>query len=98
MKPTLAVDFDNTIYDGYKVIDGCIDVLTDLRQMYKIAIFSARPTDGERQHMKTVLDSSGVPYDEILGVKPEFVFLVDDKAIRFDGDWNEVRTRILNAK
>lgn len=89
-KPRLCVDFDNTIWDGQKVFDGCIEALTRLRKYHTIAIFSARATDAERAQMKGILDTHGVPHDEILPPKPDAVAYIDDKGIRFTGDWTKV--------
>lgn len=86
-KPRLCVDFDNTIWDGVQVFAGCIEALTRLRKYHTIAIFSARQTEAERQQMKSILDTFGVPYDEILPPKPDAVAYIDDKGVRFTGDW-----------
>ncbi len=39
--------------------------------------------------MKAILDSYGVPYDEILERKPDAVAYIDDKAIRFE-NWTGI--------
>lgn len=89
MKPRLAVDFDGTItLDGKTVAPGCIAALTKLREIYRIAIFSSRPTDEERASMEKILDDNGVPYDEILGRKPEAARYLDDKGEKFTG-WDK---------
>jgi ribonucleotide monophosphatase NagD (HAD superfamily) len=88
----VAVDFDGTIFDGFNVFPGCVEKLTELRERYWIAIFSARQTDTERIQMKAILDSNGVPYDEILERKPNAVAFIDDKGIRFEGSWDKVLT------
>lgn len=89
-KPRLCVDFDNTIWDGNQIFPDCIETLTRLRKYHTIAIFSARPTEAERKQMKDILDANGVPYDEILPPKPDAVAYIDDKGIRFSGDWKKV--------
>lgn len=88
-KPRGCVDFDGTIFDGVGIFPGCIDVLTELRKTYSIAIFSARPTDAERKQMVDILIQHGVPYDEILPPKPEADFYLDDKGRQFQG-WDKV--------
>ena len=90
MKPMICVDFDNTIWDGYKVYDGCIDALNELREKYMICVFSARPTQAERIQMKQLLDSNRIPYDTILDIKPNAAFFIDDKGVRFNGSWKDV--------
>lgn len=88
-RPRLAVDFDGTIFDGKNILPGCVEVLTRLRLKYRIAIFSARATASERNEMTLLLIKNEVPYDEILDQKPEFEFLIDDRAIRFES-WEKV--------
>jgi hypothetical protein len=89
-KPRLCVDFDGTIYDGTGIFDGCIEALSELRKSYTIAIFSARQTEAEREQMRELLRSFDVPHDEVLDAKPEAVAYLDDKGIRFDGDWRTI--------
>jgi ribonucleotide monophosphatase NagD (HAD superfamily) len=90
MKPLLCVDFDGTIWDG-KLLPGCIEKLTELRQRYRIGIFSARPSDNERAQMKRLLDSLNVPYDEILERKPDAVAFIDDRGVKFTS-WDMIPT------
>jgi hypothetical protein len=88
-KARLCVDFDGTIFDGENIFPNCITVLTELRRTYRIAIFSARATDAERQQMIEILNESGVPYDEVLPPKPDAVAFIDDKGVRFQS-WNTI--------
>ena len=88
MRPLLCVDFDGTIWDG-DLLPGCVEKLSELRQRFYIGIFSARQTAGERQQMRTLLDTLGVPYDEILGVKPNAVAFIDDKGLHFT-NWADI--------
>jgi ribonucleotide monophosphatase NagD (HAD superfamily) len=89
-KPTLAVDFDGTIYDGKAILPGCLEKLEALRLRYRIAIYSARQTEHERDEMLRILDSNSVPYDDILAVKEMYDILLDDKAVRFEA-WDKVK-------
>ena len=88
-RPRYCVDFDGTIFDGVRILPGCIEALTELRKTYSIAIFSARPTDAERKQMADILNANGVPHDEILPPKPDAAFYLDDKGRRFEG-WDKV--------
>ena len=90
-KPLICVDFDATIFDGYDVLPGCVEALTELRKSYRVMIFSARPTDGEREHMRRMLDKFNVPYDIIGPVKPNAVAFIDDKGVHFE-TWSTVKT------
>jgi predicted phosphatase len=92
-KPRICCDFDGTIYTGdaaNPIFTGCIEVLTELRETHTIAIFSARPTNAERRQMTEILDHHGVPYDEILPIKPDAVMYIDDKGHHFEG-WDKLR-------
>ena len=88
-KQRICVDFDGTIYDGVGIIDGCIEKLTALSEKYVISIFSARATEPERCQMEDILKRFGVPYDEILGIKPDAVVYIDDKGRQFTS-WENI--------
>ena len=88
-KPRICVDFDGTIFDGVGIFPGCLEFLTELRKSYSVAIFSARPTDAERVQMVKILDAHGVPYDEIMPIKPDAAFYLDDKGRHFQG-WDKI--------
>jgi ribonucleotide monophosphatase NagD (HAD superfamily) len=85
----ICVDFDGTIFDGQGIFPGCIETLRELHKTYRIAIFSARPTEAERNHMLNILEQHRVPYDEILPPKPDAAFYIDDKGRQFQG-WDKV--------
>lgn len=93
LKPRLCVDFDGTVYDGEKLFDGCLEVLAELRKDFRIAIFSARPTQAERDQMIKILAQFNVPVDEILPCKPEAAFYLDDKGRQFQG-WDKVLEQV----
>lgn len=88
-KPRICVDFDGTIFDGKGIFPGCVEALEELRKQYRVAIFSARPTEAERKQMAEILTVHGVPHDEILPPKPEAAFYIDDKGRHFQG-WDSV--------
>jgi ribonucleotide monophosphatase NagD (HAD superfamily) len=89
VKQRIAIDFDGTIWDGTKILDSCIETLTRWRADFNIAIFSSRATEQEREQMKQILDTNKVPYDSILGIKPTYDFLIDDKARQFTS-WDKL--------
>jgi hypothetical protein len=89
VKPRIAVDFDNTIYDGVGLLPGCLESLAELQKTYSIAIFSARSTAAEINEMNSLLIRFRVPYDEILPPKPNCEFYIDDKGVCFTS-WDKV--------
>jgi hypothetical protein len=105
---SVCVDYDDTIavrvFGTVVPALGVVEGLSRLRANgYKIVIHSARawekfPDSAERvADMKASLDAWGVPYDEIYsGVgKPVAVAYVDDKAVRFDNNWDAIVESIL---
>lgn len=93
MKPRLCVDFDGTVYDGKTLFEGCVEALTELLQCFRVAIFSARATQAERDQMIRILAEFNVPVDEILPGKPEAAFYLDDKGRQFTS-WDKVREQL----
>ena len=68
---------------------GAIEGMKKLRETYCLSIFSARKTDAERDQMVAALDKFGIPYDEVLGRKPDAMYYLDDKGVRFES-WDKV--------
>lgn len=93
VKPRICIDFDGTIYDGKGLFPGCVEVITELRKTWRVAVFSARGTDPERDQMIRILSENDVPVDEILRGKPEADFYLDDKARQFVG-WEHVLKQV----
>lgn len=107
-KPVICVDFDDTIAENKypeigKPKKNVKESLKYLQETgYHIKIFSCR-TNGEKNEdaqkqendIKEYLDVNNIPYDSIaIEDKPFADFYIDDKAITFDGDWNDVLSKI----
>lgn len=99
----IAVDFDDTIatiIDGKLVAKkGVVEALAKIKSAgYKITIHSARcwqawPDTWERvAEMHEFLEKNKIPYDGIyMGIgKPAAVAYIDDKAIRFKDNWEDI--------
>ena len=99
---TVAVDFDGVLheYSGWRGVDafgdplpGAKDFLKALRAKgYKIVIHSTRGYDAILEWFKKhkMLDS----IDEIANQKPKAHAYVDDRAVRFNGKYDEVLEKI----
>lgn len=109
----IAVDLDGTIteYDGWQgekhigePIDGCVEVLKKLKKSHVIIIHTCR---NNLEYVKKYLDKHQIPYDYInenpyqpdsAGNDKIFAHhYIDDRAVKFDGDWKEVEDKIMEA-
>ena len=85
------------------------EALTKLKELgYKICIHSVRTAtywgDADREHhiqaIKNFMEENEVPYDEILTDstmdKPIAAVYIDDRAIRYEGNWLEIVKNIGN--
>ncbi len=100
---TIAVDFDGTINADFIKAKTALQALRDAGHV--IVIWSSR--NNPRQHgedksirmdeMKQALREHEIPYDEIdIGRVGKFhaQVYVDDKALRFENNWDEILKRI----
>lgn len=99
----IAIDFDGTISHDFEAARAAISTLID--KGHYIIIWSSR--NNPRQHpdnqqelyaeMKTLLESHNIPYNEIDdGTCGKFhaQVYIDDKAWRFENNWDEIVERI----
>lgn len=55
---------------------------------YEIYVFSTRATNG-RRYISDWLKKHNIKHDLITNVKFDADYYIDDKAIKFDGDWSK---------
>ena len=91
-KPVVCIDFDGVLnnykfYDPDNLFDmrpGAYDFIMKLSVIYRVVILTARDTE----KVKEWLRENDIVVDEVTNVKPPAVCYVDDRAVRFDGDFN----------
>jgi hypothetical protein len=106
LRLTVCLDFDGVLH-SYKSgwcgadvipdppIHGTRDAVERLRQLYRIVVHSARcRTEAGRQAVANWLHKHGIVVDEVCEHKPPALIYVDDRAVRFRGDWDDLLTDI----
>jgi phosphoglycolate phosphatase-like HAD superfamily hydrolase len=99
---TVAVNFDGVVCQleaehgipKGPPFPGAVDALRKLKhEGYWILMFSARPEPDVRGY----LTANAIPFDAIVAgptKKPLYRIFLDERAITFDGDWNEASRQI----
>lgn len=101
MSKTLAIDFDGTVHkyskgwhDGTcydEPMPGAIDALLNfINRGYKVVIFTARPVEPVREWFAKYWTNKFYPCPEITNTKPAAIAYIDDRAVKFNGDWAEM--------
>jgi hypothetical protein len=106
-KPTLGIDFDNTIAGYSKGWQGPGNIVEEpiadakwaldlLSKHFNIVIFSCRAaTEVGKKAIAEYMDKYKLPFVEITDKKPEGI-LVDDNCVRFDGKWKQTVREVSN--
>ena len=107
---TICLDFDGVVHSyqtGWKGEDVIPDppihkvgiAIKRLRKDYRVVIFSARcRTEAGCVAIETWLDKHSIEVDEVCRHKPPAHIYVDDRAVRFSGDWEDTISQIHNFK
>lgn len=102
MKQTLILDFDGVIHSyqsgwkGAAVIpdpptDGAREAIAKLRERYVVVVVSSRcHQDGGIDAIWEWLRKHRIEVDGVTNDKPPHICTVDDRAFRFEGDWQAV--------
>lgn len=99
MKQTVVVDFDGVIHSyvsGWKgaenipdpPTEGTKEAIEKLREKYVVVVVSSRcHQEGGINAIKSWLATHGIEVDLVTNDKPPHIVVIDDRAIRFNGDW-----------
>jgi len=102
------LSYDPPAYPGLgEPLPGVIEALTALRDIgYRIIVHTCRlrgapeEVGAEAARIAAHLTERGVPFDELFlpgAGKPMAEWYIDDKAVAFRGDWDEVLEEIVEA-
>lgn len=108
---TIAIDFDGTIY-SYKSgwlgadklpdppVEGAKSALKELKNRgYRIVVFSHRATDSAgKEAIKKWLDEQSIKVNEVTDIKPSAEVYIDDRGLKFEGDWSKTLNEAINFK
>lgn len=95
------------VYEQPDPLPGAPEAIRRLKAAgYRVVIFTSRlsPTwlastkytaSDMLDHIEAVLKRDDIPFDQITAEKVPAVWYVDDRAIRFDGDWKPIADFIL---
>ena len=99
MPQTIIIDFDGVLHSyasgwkGADVIpdpptDGAREAVARLRQAYRVVVVSSRcHQSGGIEAVRAWLAAHGIEVDDVTSEKPPHIVVVDDRALRFEGDW-----------
>lgn len=103
---TVCIDFDGVIHSyrsGWCGIDSIPDppihasdrAIERLRRDYRVVVHSARCATKEgREAIESWLRKHNIVVDEVCEHKPPAFVYIDDRAIRFQGDWSDTLTQL----
>ncbi|MEZ6134279.1 MAG: hypothetical protein R3C53_05140 [Pirellulaceae bacterium] len=107
---TICLDFDGVVH-SYRSgwcgegsipdppIHGTERAIERLRKEYRVVIHSARcRTAAGREAIARWLEKHRIDVDEICEHKPPALVYIDDRAIRFEGNWAETMTRLAEFR
>lgn len=85
----------------YIIISSCRSCAWNWDQYYKDQPFVHASERGVFKDMKQFLDDNQIPYDEIddgTKGKTSADYYLDDRAIRFENNWDEIMAKFINLE
>jgi len=105
-RQTVCLDFDGVIHaytspwQGEEIISdppihGTAKAIEKLRERYRVVVNSSRcRSEAGRRAIERWLTRHQIEVDEVCEHKPPAMVYVDDRGLRFEGDWNDVAAKI----
>ncbi|HYE93919.1 MAG TPA: hypothetical protein VEA38_23010 [Terriglobales bacterium] len=103
MTKTIALDFDGVLHpytrgwtgpvpDDEPPTYGAVAAVQRIKnEGYRVSIFTCRALTADgRAGVIAWCKRYGIEADEVTAIKPHAVLYVDDRAIRFEGNWSQV--------
>ncbi len=95
----ICVDFDGVIYTNFKYrgttvlkgepVPGAVEALAELSKIYKVVVNSSRfEDDGGMEAVRLWMRNNGMDY-ELSKYKPTAHVYIDDRAVCFNGNWQD---------
>jgi ribonucleotide monophosphatase NagD (HAD superfamily) len=109
MKQTIILDFDGVLHSyssGWQgaacapdpPTPGAKEGVARLREKYQVVVCSSRcHQPGGTDAIRDWLAQHGIEVDLVTSDKPPHVVVVDDRALRFEGDWQAVLDGVAAA-
>lgn len=106
VRRTICLDFDGVLHSyrsgwcGAEVIPdppihGTREAIARLRLQYRVVVHSSRcHSEAGRKAVNAWLKRHEIVVDEVCEHKPPALVYVDDRAVRFRGDWDDVQSEI----
>jgi hypothetical protein len=107
--PTICLDFDGVIHSyasGWQgaanipdpPVPGAREAIAELRTRARVVVSSARCASAQgRAAVAAWLAAHDIAVDEVCAHKPPAAVYLDDRALRFDGNWAAAVPAVLEA-
>ncbi len=109
-KQTVIIDFDGCIHSytsGWQgvgqapdpPVPGVREAVAELRTKYEVVVFSTRSSchDGMKA-IRDYLRLHEIEVDRVVDRKVPAVAMVDDRGVRFEGDWPAMGAHLLDER